>query len=720
MLHELHLKGLNASRRLQPRNTTTGANSAEEEAHDNSSSNGGHLEDTNQDALGANGGSPQTAHRSSQPARSRKGRNGNRNMASNVFLVIIGAVVYSTIFSVTSRLSSTSSMPSVSLTMTMDGAPMMDKAGGIKIHKSISKTLDSEHFLMDLDKKRTYTGDCKNKYLSNHTWGKLVAPFVDKLEAKNIVARMAIPNLLIVPTIAYFNEHNASNFTPPFFRALDENGGAVIKPTHYSGGVAQVYHNLYHCFKKCAKKQVDKMPVHNNDYTYLVARTTMSTDLQSLYRKAEMETQYQYIPRGIIVEPRLPVEDMMEYHWWVVNGHPVFVCLRCNDPATGPAGSYFSMRFKRLNIKMEGLPHCRADLEPPKTWSKMVNIVQQLGHKMPNGIIRIDLYAGEKDIYFSEFTFTSNGCRFYYEPLVADAFLYGALYGYFTPRQLTPSFVEEAINQRFWYVVPLLHHTNPKDNKTYNAVTDMSTISGHPNDWTTCRRAKWHNTHNSTEQCFGMVTNMDQNYPIRCLGVTTDDLFVIGQWRIPSVLAAWERIDWEWGMFIGAIVVLLYVSGLGKEEKDTQLSVVVGYLTAVMIYKYSHPNNMGMFAPESLRATIVNSYHAFVLVHPMESQLIAFFHVATYWFEIAAWRSRTARGVLFWYFMYEIVTAFVNEYSHLTEAERPVRCLRVTFIHAAKQYAFNDMLRAYLLPPFFVYVYLLPKMVFQWVPFLNI
>jgi len=710
MPHKMNHKGMNAS----PRMRNSGA----------SSSNGGNdvdhpAEDRHSAIPGATGGSNASnhSHNVNQAHRHTRQRGaGGRNMKSNVFLMFLGAALYSTILSLTSL--SSMSLPSVSISMSMDGVPVTTDS--INIIKSISATLDSEHFLMELDKERTYTGDCKKHYLSNHTWGKLVAPYTDKLEAKNIVARMAISGLRIIPTIAYYNEHNASNFTPPFFRSLNENGGAIIKPTHFSGGVAQVYQNLYHCFKKCTKKTVDKMPVNNNDYTYLVARSTMATDLQNLYRKAETETQYQYIPRGIIIEPRLRVENMMEYHWWVVNGHPVFVCLRCNDPSTGPAGSYFSMRFKRLQIKMEGLPQCRADLEKPNTWDKMVSIVQQLGNKLPNGIIRIDLYASENDIYFSEFTFTSNGCRFYYDPLVADAFLYGALYGYFTPRQLTPGFVEQAINQRFWYVVPLLHHLNPKDNTTHNAVTDMSMISGHPNDWTTCRRTKWHNTHNSTDRCFGLVSNLDQNYPIRCVGVTSDDLFVVGQWRIASITAAWQRVDWEWGMVIGAIVVLLWVSGVGKQEKEWQLPVIIAYLVAVTIYKYFQPTNMGLISPESLGTTIADSYRAFVSVHPMESQIIAWSHVATYWFEIAAWRSRTVQGVLFWYFMYEIVTSFVNEYAHQTEEERPVRCLRVTFIHATQQYAVNDVVRAYLLPPFFVYVYLLPKLIFKWIPFMNV
>lgn len=343
-------------------------------------------------------------------------------------------------------------------------------------------------------------------------------------------------------------------------------------------------------------------------------------------------------------------------------------------------------------------------------------MVKTLSLKLPKGIIRIDLYASDREIYFSEFTYTSNGCRYYYDPLVADAFLYGALYGIFKPSQLTPAFIEAAINQRFWYIVPYMRHMNSDDNKTHNALRDVAFVTAHPNDWTACRRAKFQTTTNATENCFKAVTSFDKKYPIRCVGVTPNDLVVVGQWRIATYWATSERVDWHWAFGVAAALFIMVVTGAGSQRKETQISAILVYLAAVTLYKYVQPNCMGFFSPDSLWRTAADSFRAFAEVHPMTSQIIGWSHIVTYWFPIAAWNAKTVRGVLFWYFLYESVTPFLNEYLHLTEEDRQLRCIRVTFIHISKQYAVNELVRAYLLPPFFVYLYLLPKLILQWTP----
>jgi hypothetical protein len=582
----------------------------------------------------------------------------------------------------------------------------------------------SEHFLTTVSKEQTYTGDCKRRYLHNKTWGQSVARFVDKITAKDVVREFNVPDLKVVPTIAVYDQSNFSKFTMDVFLKLASGHGAIIKPSHSSGGVASVFNDTYHCFKKCRRldnftvrnrqPQHKKMQISGNETeAFLLARKVMDLELSSPYLKADIETQYQFIPKGIIVEERLHVEDMMEYHWWVVNGRPVFVCLRCNHDGA-QAGSYFTSRFRRLDIKMEGLPACRADMQQPKKWKRMVQMVTVLSLKLPKGIIRIDLYASDRDIYFSEFTYTSNGCRYYYDPLVADAFLYGALYQIFKPNQLTPTFIEAAINQRFWYIIPFMQHANIKDNKTHNALWQNSLITAHPNDWTTCRRAKWHISTNATDQCFAAVSALDKRYPIRCIGVNSDDLVVLGLTRVASLREAMARVDWLWAAAVLAVVLILVSTGTGSSEKEWQVGTVLVYLAAVTLYKYVQPNSLGLFSSDSLWRSALDSYYAFASVHPMTSQFIGWMHVATYWFQVAAWKAKTIRGVLFWYLMYESVASFANEFMHLTEEDRQVRCLRATYVHLARRFAVNDVLRAYLLPPFFVYLYLLPKLLLQW------
>jgi len=61
-------------------------------------------------------------------------------------------------------------------------------------------------------------------------------------------------------------------------------------------------------------------------------------------------------------------------------------------------------------------------------------------------VVRVDLYANDTNIYFSELTFTSNQCEGYYRPIAADGLLYDLMHGIVTPEQATPDYVERIIN----------------------------------------------------------------------------------------------------------------------------------------------------------------------------------------------------------------------------------------------------------------------------------
>jgi len=68
------------------------------------------------------------------------------------------------------------------------------------------------------------------------------------------------------------------------------------------------------------------------------------------------------------------------------------------------------------------------------------------------------------------------------------------------------------------------------------------------------------------------------------------------------------------------------------------------------------------------------------------------------------------------------VVAIVNEFSHMIEDQDIVHCARVAFKTSVRSSAFDDVLRVYVLPPFFVYGYLLPNFIIYWVtvPVLSI
>ena len=135
----------------------------------------------------------------------------------------------------------------------------------------------------------------------------------------------------------------------------------------------------------------------------------------------------------------------------------------------------------------------------------------------------------------------------------------------------------------------------------------------------------------------------------------------------------------------------------------------------LVVLRLTLPDVETTFSHHSILDTTKQSFRAFAYVHPMESTHIALCHFATYWFKIASWNSKSPRNLLLWQFLVESVTASVNECSHLIESDNAVHCTRVLFKNSVKMCAFDNLMREYILPPFFVYGYLLPKFTFYWI-----
>lgn len=77
--------------------------------------------------------------------------------------------------------------------------------------------------------------------------------------------------------------------------------------------------------------------------------------------------------------------------------------------------------------------------------------------------------------------------------------------------------------------------------------------------------------------------------------------------------------------------------------------------------------------------------------------------------QLAAWRATSLESMLIWQLMYELIPAFVNECAHHTDVSSATKCARLLFIDSVQRYAVDEVIRAYILPPFLVYGYLLPK-----------
>ena len=72
------------------------------------------------------------------------------------------------------------------------------------------------------------------------------------------------------------------------------------------------------------------------------------------------------------------------------------------------------------------------------------------------------MYAGEDNIFFSEFTYSAAvcKCRIGFKPQVADGLLYTLQYGVLDPAMATPELVKSAIHDTFWVFLTLLNGRN--------------------------------------------------------------------------------------------------------------------------------------------------------------------------------------------------------------------------------------------------------------------
>jgi len=407
---------------------------------------------------------------------------------------------------------------------------------------------------------------------------------------------------------------------------------------------------------------------------------------------------HQRIP-GVVLSSNKP--GMKEYQWWIVDEQALFVSISCGD---GAASLYFSTGHVAL-----GATPCSVPV-PPKTWSLMESVVvQHLGHH--EGIRRVDLKANDETVYLVNIVSHDDRNGISLLPPILKTLLRGVQDGrdVVTSALLTPRYMEQVVNADSWV---LLDRSQSPSVKAVAATTHFSAED-------LCHdEAAAPNASNNQQLCPNSdMTTVQEDFSIRCVSVQDHDITkAVGQWRITTIETVMVRVDWPWALGLVAVLVLLTVTGMGNKEQSVPVRcLVIGtYLAIVVLYKYVQPSNTAFLSPQSISTTVVESFHAFVAVHPFASQLVVWSHIATYWFEVQAWRSKSLKGILLWYLMYELVASFVNEYTHSMEEDLAVRCTRVSFIGDMKQYAIDDVVRAYLLPPFFCYGYLLPKLILHY------
>ncbi|KAL7522233.1 hypothetical protein ACHAWX_006923 [Stephanocyclus meneghinianus] len=244
-------------------------------------------------------------------------------------------------------------------------------------------------------KDESYFSECKQRFIRNETWGELHAPYVDKVQAKKILAKVNVTDLRIIPTLALLDKANVSSYSLEFMRSIPQP--YIIKASHVSGGVARVFNNTYHCFKYCNNPKV--LPLDCDAFT--ASQQQINEDINTEYETFGGETQYKYITPRIIFE-----EDIISggktqtdvTYWWLTNGKPVFISHQCGERKENQQGFQMKRVFLSTDFRLLPITFNRDtcdDVIPdkPKSWNTQLQVATDIGKLFPGEVLRLGEFA---------------------------------------------------------------------------------------------------------------------------------------------------------------------------------------------------------------------------------------------------------------------------------------------------------------------------------------
>lgn len=592
-------------------------------------------------------------------------------------------------------------------------------------------------------KSETYFEHCRNHYIGNKTWAQPLGPYVDKIDAKQIIYDMNIPGLKVPKTLAIYDSSNYTDFNLDALKGLPQP--YIMKPAHTSGGVARVKDGNYTCFKKCKiprhdpKKRKDKvLTPEEHQRRKLEAKgpkaprlgpqvasriqNQLKLDLKKNFATKHGELQYQDLPKRIIIEEDVMVGNvtMDVTYFYCAGGKPLFASMQCAEakkrkPGTAAQRVFLSTDYQQLPLKLNKAPCTTLPPKPP-SWDRQIEIATQLAEKVDGRTVRVDLYAGGDDVYFSEFTFTTGACdkSNAFTPRVADGLLYAAEHQLIDPSAIDSNYVRRVLQDKPWNYISLRDgiHVLPDQGGAYQSPVDMCQAALNETDYMS---ANWVHDH-SVKKCLGTARKMATN-SFRCMvqDADTKQFKAIGAQKEITLPIIIDRVDY------GRVIILLVIVGymtyhnIGtKHQANQYLNQILYFFIMLLLLLVVLPEVEGVYSGIPITKIVGEAFETFKLVHPLESPLICISHFLTYWFKLAAWRSKSLRNLLFFHLLEEAISAFFNEWAHLTEQQAQVRCMRLAFIGAVKSFAFDNLIREYIVPPFFVYGWLLPKFLCYW------
>jgi len=378
-----------------------------------------------------------------------------------------------------------------------------------------------------------YFNECRARMLFNETWAKPLGPLVEKVEAKEF-ARAWSPSVSIVPTYAFYDESNITDLTLDVMTGNSSlSQPYVIKSGHRSGGVAVVQNNTYRCFKGCGRSVGELVvgkrgfgkyatPIPLDDEVSSRALKLLQEELNRTYGIRQGEFQYRDIPHRIIVEEALPMERTMDVtHWYVANGIPILAGMECTSLTAihqeDRKRNIYSPNFVELPVEIRA-PRCAGfPVKKPKTWELMYEVAKELGSHLHGYVVRIDLYASDDRVYFSEFTFASGECKptMNFHPRVTDGLMYAVLHGQIPASVVTPEFVERTIMNRSWV---LIVRSNGGNRFRYMANSFPSPVDLCESDGS---EDVLFNSTSLKDRCYAAARKV-KSFPLRCFLLTTN------------------------------------------------------------------------------------------------------------------------------------------------------------------------------------------------------
>jgi hypothetical protein len=331
------------------------------------------------------------------------------------------------------------------------------------------------------------------------------------------------------------------------------------------------------------------------------------------------------------------------------------------------------------------------------------------------------VYADDTDVYFSEFTVTTGACELAFTPLVADGLLYAADHDDEILAAIVDNveYVERTIRGTSWVSVALDDlHLDPILTSAHPSPLDMCSSGSSKKKG---RRTEKEGRTIDSSKCLEQARRV-QEKPIRCIHCASTSGEIVGSAgyaKHATFGAVMEGVSFDRSLILLGLILALTYFRVGVKPQSNQYRNNVLYLIGMATYLLFSTNNDGMFSPhQSVWDVARESYRAFFLVHPISSSsvhIMALSHFASFWFLFAAWRSRSLRAMLMWQLLYELVTASLDEWAHLhstnivVDESSQVFCMRRAFMSTVGRYCANEVIRKYVLPPFLVYGYLLPR-----------